>query len=227
MLYQHIITLYYVSNTYPGFFRSFFAMISSLLLLIFFGSPKEGGVSTGSSVPIFFLYLSFFFSFFSLSFLLGLLAWGWESAASCSWTALSYRTKAHTAADLTNKRKQPAHSVSQCISIHPLMVKLFWVSHPPVISHKPPSPFIILTLTCSCNSAKRCCRSWSEAPPEDSDSEELELSSSETAEDGGTCRVEGAGWWADDGVGTGAGSSGSSGILAKRISNTSYWDRGR
>lgn len=33
--------------------------------------------------------------------------------------------------------------------------------------------------------------------------------------------MEGAGWRADDGVGTGTGSSGSSGILAKRISNTS------
>lgn len=59
------------------------------------------------------------------------------------------------------------------------------------------------------------------SPPEKSDSEELELSSSETAVGGRACRVEGAGWRADDGVGTGVGSSGSSGILAKRISNTS------
>lgn len=100
--------------------------------------------------------------------------------------------------------------------------KLLCAAHPPVVSHKPPSPFIFQPLTCSCNSANRCCRSCSESSPEDSDSEELELSSSDIPGGGGTCRVEGAGWRTIDGVGTGVGSSGSSGILAKRISNTSF-----
>lgn len=126
------------------------------------------------------------------------------------------------------KRQQAVNLFSPCFSNYPHSVKLFCMAHPPVVSHKPPSPFIFHPLTCSCNSANRCCLSWSESPPEDSDSEELELSSSETAEGGGACRVEGAGWRADDGVGTGMGSSGSSGILAKRISNTSCRrDKGR
>lgn len=81
------------------------------------------------------------------------------------------------------------------------------------------SSFMFDHLTCSCNSAKRCCLSFSESALEHSDSEELELSSDTAG--GGTCRVEGAGRRADDGVGTGTVSSGSSGILAKRISNTS------
>lgn len=94
-------------------------------------------------------------------------------------------------------------------------------------SLKSPTPSNFNVLTCSCNSANRCCLSCSESPLEDSESEELELSSSETAVGGGACRVEGAKWRADDGVGTGADSSESSGILAKRFSNTSCEMRGR
>lgn len=121
-----------------------------------------------------------------------------------------------------NKNTPPYIFLFQRIGIHPNSVNLFWWT---VTSHKLPSLFIFHPLTCSCNSANLCCLSFSESPLEDAVSEVLALFSEMTAE-GRACRAEGAGWRADDGMGTGTGSSGSSGILAKRISNTSCWHRG-
>lgn len=160
-------------------------------------------------------------------FLLGLAGLGLRECRELLMDSFELQdTNTHTVVVLGDGKTAAWTFVSPCFSIHPRSVKLFCVAHPPVVSHKPPSPFIFHPLTCSCNSANRCCLSCSESPAEDSDSEVLELSSSETAERGGACRLEGAGWRADDGVGTGTGSSGSSGILAKRISNTSCRDRG-
>lgn len=77
-------------KTYLGFFFFSFIVTGSLLLLFLeVWSIAGGEVSAGSSASCFFLCFSFFFSFLSLSFFLGLLVGGWESAASCSWTALS------------------------------------------------------------------------------------------------------------------------------------------
>lgn len=102
-------------------------------------------------------------------------------------------------------------------------------------------------LTCSCSSASLWALSSSKSFVEDSDSEDesLELSEEEAGcltEEAGPRMEEagfrmGGGWalmmgaedWSSAGAGAGANvSSGSSGILAKRISNTSCWrKRGR
>ena len=73
-------------------------------------------------------------------------------------------------------------------------------------------------LTCSWSSASRWARSSSESSVELSLSEELSLLLS--LEDGGAATLVGGGTTGED-TAT-AGSSGSSGILAKRISNTSW-----
>lgn len=77
-------------------------------------------------------------------------------------------------------------------------------------------------LTCSWSSASRWARSSSESSVELSLSEELSLLLS--LEEGGATTLVGGGTTGED-TAT-AGSSGSSGILAKRISNTS-WRRER
>ena len=79
--------------------------------------------------------------------------------------------------------------------------------------------------TCSWSSARRWARSSSESSVEDSeeDEEELELSEEEPMRPMGGWGLTGAGWCSSvGGGGTASGFiSSSSGILAKRISNTS------
>lgn len=76
-------------------------------------------------------------------------------------------------------------------------------------------------LTCSWSSASRWARSSSESSVELSLSEELSLLLS--LDEGGATTLVGGGTAGEDTATTG--SSGSSGILAKRISNTSWWGR--
>lgn len=74
-----------------GFFLGTISLLLLLLVLFFLDGCERGVASWISSTGMlpFLLCLSFFFSFFSFSFLFGLLACGWERAASCSWTAFN------------------------------------------------------------------------------------------------------------------------------------------
>ncbi len=176
--------------------------------------------------PAFFLCFSFFFSFFSFSFFFGLLAWGWDKAASCSWTAFSWATK-----------EKKLNMEIKVFTVDSKISTFFYTSSicgdrslsQPVLGK---TSFLrtcwqksVYLLTCSWSSASLWALSSSESSVEDSDSDEesLELSEDEAVPMSG-CVLTGTGW--STGAGAGASiSSGSSGILAKRISNTSYRKR--
>lgn len=159
-------------NTHLDFFLGTASLL--LLLVLVFLECCETGVascisSTRPGMLPFFLCLSFFFSFFSFSFLFGLLACGWDKAASCSWTAFNCIKRRSKFSTNANK--------GWTTNLLPLKSQVW-------------------SLTCSWSSANLWALSSSESSVEDSDSEDesLELSEDEAMWAKGGCGLTGAGW---------------------------------